>query len=276
MKTLSTAQLVEECIFATEHEELAAHGIWRIGYTVVRKSVERVASDRDKRFGHLHLVVAGEARVRVNDGWQAVVPGMAYICPPGADWAWQYDEQSSPWTVLFVRLLKGRGAPVSYSQPASHTVSGISPDDLLWVFQGLARESRQQARPLILSLMAELVMHHVREAISGNTPDRVLASLWNEVVCNLDHKWTIEEMTARTGLHTEALRRKCLEETGLSPGKHVTRLRMRHACHLLTDKRMSLDEVAASVGYESQFSFSKAFLAHTGMRPSAYRKQNPV
>ena len=56
--------------------------------------------------------------------------------------------------------------------------------------------------------------------------------------------------------------------------KHLNHLRIQHACHLLLDQALTLDEVAEAVGYSTQFSFSKAFLTHTGTRPSAYRQSN--
>ena len=84
----------------------------------------------------------------------------------------------------------------------------------------------------------------------------------------------MDKLAKRTGMGREALRQKCVAETGRSPMKHLNHLRIQHACHLLLDQALTLDEVAEAVGYSTQFSFSKAFLAHTGTRPSAYRQSN--
>jgi AraC family transcriptional regulator len=67
---------------------------------------------------------------------------------------------------------------------------------------------------------------------------------------------------------------KCVAAIGRSPMKHLNHLRMQHARHLLLDQDLTLDEVAEAVGYSTAFSFSKAFLAHTGTRPSTYRQKH--
>lgn len=66
-------------------------------------------------------------------------------------------------------------------------------------------------------------------------------------------------------------------ETGLPPMEFVRRRRMERARSLLAAGDASVEEVAAAVGFDDPFHFSRAFRKATGQPPSAYRAalQNP-
>ena len=59
--------------------------------------------------------------------------------------------------------------------------------------------------------------------------------------------------------------------TGCPPMDYFTRLRMRHACRLLDSTSASVKEVAAALGYDDQFYFSRVFKAVNNVPPSRYR-----
>jgi hypothetical protein len=77
MKKLTEDNLIETCVFSTEHPELAAQGIWRIGYTTVSKSHDRPSTARDEKFGHVHVTLAGSAQVLTGHGWHDLWAGQA-------------------------------------------------------------------------------------------------------------------------------------------------------------------------------------------------------
>ncbi len=60
--------------------------------------------------------------------------------------------------------------------------------------------------------------------------------------------------------------------TGLSPMDYFTRLRMRHACRLLDSTPASVKEVAAALGYDDPFYFSRVFKTVNQVPPSQYRR----
>ncbi len=62
--------------------------------------------------------------------------------------------------------------------------------------------------------------------------------------------------------------------TGLAPMEYFTRLRMECARQLLESATSSVKEVAAILGYEDPFYFSRVFKSATGICPSAYRSLN--
>ena len=61
-------------------------------------------------------------------------------------------------------------------------------------------------------------------------------------------------------------------EAGCPPRLWLERLRLNHACRLLTLTQAKVESVARQVGYANAFYFSLRFKRHTGMNPSAYRR----
>jgi len=59
--------------------------------------------------------------------------------------------------------------------------------------------------------------------------------------------------------------------TGAAPIDYFTQLRMRHACRLLHGSSASVKEVAATLGYEDPFYFSRVFKSVNHVSPSQYR-----
>lgn len=61
--------------------------------------------------------------------------------------------------------------------------------------------------------------------------------------------------------------------TGSSPRDYLHLLRLHRACRLLCESRMSLKEIAARLGYQDPFHFSRQFKSLQGISPSRYRNQ---
>ena len=61
------------------------------------------------------------------------------------------------------------------------------------------------------------------------------------------------------------------EAVGLAPIDYLVKLRMQRARQLLPDRAVSIAQIAAQVGYDNAFYFSRLFKAHYGLSPRAYR-----
>lgn len=61
--------------------------------------------------------------------------------------------------------------------------------------------------------------------------------------------------------------------TGFSPLGFVIHLRLHEACRLLATSARKLEDIAASVGYDDGFYFSRLFKKHMGLAPSDYRRE---
>ncbi|HEU4409091.1 MAG TPA: AraC family transcriptional regulator [Polyangiaceae bacterium] len=84
-------------------------------------------------------------------------------------------------------------------------------------------------------------------------------------------RWTVASLADAAGLSRAAFARRFADAVGQPPLAYVTSRRMDVAAQLLRDRRRSLAEVAATVGYDSEFAFSRAFKRERGVSPGRFR-----
>lgn len=83
--------------------------------------------------------------------------------------------------------------------------------------------------------------------------------------------WTLQEMANLAGLSRTVFCRRFSLMTGVGAIEYVRKVRIRQGVALLRNTTLGVAEVATAVGYESESSFSRAFLAVTGQRPGKRR-----
>lgn len=85
--------------------------------------------------------------------------------------------------------------------------------------------------------------------------------------------WTLEMVAEHIGLSRAAFAKRFKQCVGRTMFDYLTLLRMQKAQQLLSASHAKLIEIAASVGYESELAFMKAFKRTLGMTPTQYRKR---
>lgn len=68
------------------------------------------------------------------------------------------------------------------------------------------------------------------------------------------------------------LRNEFHRHAGMGIGRYIRTARIRHACVLLDTTTLDIAEIGRRCGYESIYSFSRAFRADKGLPPSTYRR----
>lgn len=85
--------------------------------------------------------------------------------------------------------------------------------------------------------------------------------------------WTLGSLAREVGLSRSALAERFSSYIEVSPMQYLSRWRLQLAARLLDDKAVTISEAAASVGYESEAAFNRAFKKHVGVPPGAWRRQ---
>jgi len=83
---------------------------------------------------------------------------------------------------------------------------------------------------------------------------------------------TLAELCKDIGMSERSLRRRFVQETGLSWEDYRRRLRVLEAIALLDKTTQTIGCIAAAVGYENQAAFARTFREAVGVGPSQYRK----
>lgn len=93
---------------------------------------------------------------------------------------------------------------------------------------------------------------------------------------DLSKYWTVELLARAVGLSRPVFARQFVRMLQLSPMRYLANRRMQLASELLVSSDAGLAEVAARVGYQSEFAFGRAFKRHHRVAPGTYRRQLPV
>jgi AraC family transcriptional regulator len=110
-------------------------------------------------------------------------------------------------------------------------------------------------------------------ALTMNNPYEVFANHISEYVqAHLDKKIAIDDLSALVGVSKYHLNRLFQATTGFQLGEFVQRRRLQHAYSLLSKRECSVIDACIAVGYESQSSFSRAFLKAFGCQPSEVKR----
>ena len=88
------------------------------------------------------------------------------------------------------------------------------------------------------------------------------------------HPWTLDTLAQGAGLSRTVLAERFREAMGDTPLNHLRVLRMQRAVRLLSETDHKLEAVAAEVGYQDAFSFSKVFKRTVGVSPKAFRERD--
>jgi AraC-like DNA-binding protein len=84
--------------------------------------------------------------------------------------------------------------------------------------------------------------------------------------------WTAEALAKEAFLSRSAFAERFTSTVGLPPMSYLTQWRMLLAGQRLRESSETIAQVAAAVGYESEFAFSRAFSREMGIAPGAWRR----
>jgi AraC-like DNA-binding protein len=90
---------------------------------------------------------------------------------------------------------------------------------------------------------------------------------------DLARPWTVQTLAAQAGLSRAAFAHRFTALAGRPPLTYLTWWRLTVAAKLLRESDAPLNEVAAQVGYTSEFAFANAFKRRYGIAPGKYRRQ---
>lgn len=257
-----------------------------------------------------HIVLSGTCRAELSGGQQVVLePGDILLMPGGATHLLRSQgARSAPMQpkvidggLLQVHRLGGDQPDVEmlcgsfHYNPQSLLLSALphylvvssrewQGDGQLAALIALLRSEAdgQQvgARTFIDALSSALFTLILRTWLSRQAPvagtfallaDKRLSKAWQAMLADPGHEWTIDSLAVAATMSRATFMRAFVKVAGVSPWVLLTQLRMELAFNLLRQSRLSLLDIAAQVGYQSQAAFSKKFKDTYGETPGRLR-----
>ena len=90
---------------------------------------------------------------------------------------------------------------------------------------------------------------------------------------HLRDRFTVREMAAHLRCHPNFLSKQFVKHMQIELAAYAAQLRIGHAIRLMSNPRLSLDQVADESGYPDRVYFGKVFRRSTGMTPGQYRER---
>jgi AraC-like DNA-binding protein len=224
----------------------------------------------------LFMLFHDRGRVVLSDGVHDVSSGSLICWPHGS--GHQYGQNAGEWDHSWIhvdgdwvaeRLVEcgiREGAILKLEQPERM-------EPCLWrLYTELT--NHQEPDPVILKNIfhnwLREVMRDLREGASPFVPEKI-RGVKQYLDQHASRPVTLQALAEKAGLsvpHLCAEFRRCC---GDSPINYLIGLRLKQARYLLLDRGLSVGEIAARVGYDDIYHFSKLFKKHFGVSPRAMR-----
>lgn len=105
------------------------------------------------------------------------------------------------------------------------------------------------------------------EALADPKISRAIQAMHRDVAM----QWTVETLAGEAAMSRSRFAARFQELVGCGPLTYLAEWRLQKACALLRDSRVSVQEVASRIGYQSPAAFTRAFANMFGETPSAFR-----
>jgi len=144
------------------------------------------------------------------------------------------------------------------------------------------RKSGAASAAMMTALMNQClieVLRRAEEQAGGSLPwlsaldDPRLSKVIEVILDHHEHGHTLESLASVAAMSRSTFARHFEQCFGRTPMDYLRDVRLRRAAQLLQTGRLSVDSVAAKVGYASRSHFSRAFHDQYGCAPMDFRKQ---
>lgn len=240
--------------------------------------------DRERKHGineYILLYCAdGEGAVSVKGHDLTLTPNTYLIVPKNT--AHRYRSSVTlPWSiywvhfsgpnadVLFERYQDGVSAPVIH--PIPYDKERISRFDRIYqiLARGFDERAIEVANLEMATFLTSLIYQQELAPLSQET-DGVNISI-NFMKAQIGQKLTINDLALKSGLSVSHYSRLFRQRTGDSPVNYFNLLKVQQSCQYLYFTDLSIKEIAAELGFDDQYYFSRLFTKLIGTSPLKYR-----
>ena len=212
-----------------------------------------------------------------------IAAGEVLFIPANKPHAYGADDDD-PWSIHWAHFAGTAAASYASLLPAHEFVLSIPSADAKEIAR-MFRELYRLASSGLTERTLLLVSHILRYVLgllffqtgrSVGVGSRAIAHDLTKSIqfmrANVARSLTLQELSRHAGLSPTRFSALFREQTGSSPVDHHIRLRMQAACHYLDTTALSVKEVAAKLGYDDPYYFSRIFQKILGCSPLAYRR----
>jgi transcriptional regulator GlxA family with amidase domain len=110
-----------------------------------------------------------------------------------------------------------------------------------------------------------------RGTLRQRSIDPLIAAVLEEMSHRIDQLTTLEDLARCSGFSAQHLNRVFRRILGVTPLKYLMRMKLERSAQMLMDGRQTVAAIAATVGFDDPYYFSRVFRRHFGRSPAQYR-----
>lgn len=213
----------------------------------------------------LHYVVSGKGFFTREGVTYKVKKGSLFVIPPYIETFYEADSED-PWTYIWIGFTTKNEVPSCFLSPITHCPEA----EIIFDEMRQCSKKSKGKEAFLLAKLWELVSCLSEDEKSQiGYVDKAIQCMKNEYMNPL----SISDIANRFGLDRSYFSNLFKAETGISPGKYLTNIRLSTAAEFLVKHGTSPTVAALSCGFADIYHFSKAFKKHYGLSPRAYKEQ---
>jgi AraC family transcriptional regulator of arabinose operon len=244
--------------------------------------------ERERKTGSNQYIllycVDGEGQVYVNEQAHTLKPNTYIIIPKNT--AHRYtSSNTNPWSIYWVHF-SGLTAEAIYKRFAAQDelpVRTIPYDEgrinlfeqVYAMLEHSFHEKEMEVTNLYLQhFVTSLVYYKELNPVAYETDSVSLSIAYMKK--NIREKLSITDLAAQRGLSVSHYSRLFHQKTGSSPINYFNLLKIQVSCQHLYFTDRSIKEIAAAIGFDDQYYFSRLFSKLIGMSPLKYRRTHKI
>ncbi len=263
--------------FKQKYKDSAELCVYNCGWQKCEKGYTWGPGVRDHYL--VHYVVAGKGTYTLGGIVYSLNAGDVFFAKPGELITYQADS-AEPWEYYWVGFNGPYANKVTYKLPFKSTTPVHKCDDVKIIEKAFSnifnsRGSQSYSEALMVGHLYILIAAFIKEAqlTEPQTPG-TSAQYVNNAIKYIQHNYSsdigIDDIAKSVGVSRSHLYRVFINNIGKSPVDYLTGYRISEACFLLKTSKLSIAEIAVSVGFYDQFYFSRVFKKSKGVPPSKY------
>ena len=227
------------------------------------------------------FILRGKGTYLVGGKQHELKAGEGFIITPGMSANYIADRQE-PWEYIYA-IFRGADAETlvrNAGLDTKHLTFSFSADEemlgLLSNMHAASRDNKAQGYDVIgyfLLIMSRLIREQTRKGSEPLRPENYIAKAIAYVEDYYPYGVSVRDMAAYVGIDRTHLYRLFMANVGISPQRYLNEYRLKKAVEMMERQQYSLGAIALSVGFYDVSHFSRAFVAHYGIQPGAYREQ---
>lgn len=243
---------------------------------------------REREFGaEQHILIyciQGEGFVESRGKRHEVRPNTLLLIPQGVSHIYGADSNANPWHIYWAHYLGSR-SPHYNPGPGDDVWLTYVPESKLpniarlfhTIFnvldRGMTLSHLIQTAHIFAYLLNELILSHSHTSLSTKPDERrdYVENAISYLQERLEENVTLDELAEWSNVSKSRLTQLFKEKTGYSPIRFFMNLKMQRACRYLDLTDFTVKQIAASLGYDDPYYFTRVFTRTIGMSPTAYR-----